>query len=68
MHGAFDMQISFYFYFFIIHSTKKLNKNTLTAYQASQRGGTLYCDFQGDRVQLSGRAALYSIAEINIGH
>ncbi len=47
---------------------KKLNKNTLTAYQASQRGGTLYCDFQGDRVQLSGRAALYSIAEINIGH
>lgn len=45
---------------------KKLHKNVLVAYQASQRGGILYCDYQGDRVQMSGNAALYSVAEINI--
>lgn len=43
----------------------RLGKNTLVAYQASQRGGTLYCEYQGDRVKLSGEAALYSIADIN---
>lgn len=44
----------------------KLGKNELTAYQASKRGGTLYCKLKGDRVILAGKAALYSIAEINI--
>lgn len=44
---------------------KKLDKNVLKAYQASKRGGTLYCNFDGKKVQLSGKAALYSIAEIN---
>lgn len=44
----------------------KLEKNVLTAYQASQRGGTLYCEYQGDRVKLSGKAALYSVGDINI--
>ena len=37
------------------------------AYQASPRGGTLYCTKDGDRVRLSGKAALYSEADINIG-
>ena len=44
----------------------RLQKNKLIAYQASQRGGVLYCENQGDRVKLSGKSALYSIAEINI--
>ena len=46
---------------------KKLNKSDITAYQASSRGGTLYCSKDGDRTILSGEAVLYSIAEINTG-
>lgn len=29
-------------------------------------GGTLYCSLEGDRVKLAGKAALYSVAELNI--
>ncbi|MBU3129971.1 PhzF family phenazine biosynthesis protein [Clostridium tagluense] len=43
----------------------RLGKNDLVAYQASSRGGTLYCEYQGDRVKMSGKAALYSTADIN---
>ena len=43
----------------------RLEKRDLVAYQASPRGGTLYCEYQGERVKLSGKAALYSIADIN---
>lgn len=42
----------------------KLNKNNLVAWQASARGGILYCEYCGDRIKLSGKAALYSIADI----
>ena len=45
----------------------KLDKDSIVAYQASRRGGTLYCTMDGDRVKLSGKAALYSVADINIG-
>lgn len=46
---------------------EKLNKNTLIAYQASARGGQLYCDLQSDdRIEISGYAQLYMIAEIYI--
>lgn len=44
----------------------KLNKKSIVAYQASSRGGTLYCSMEGNRVKLSGKATLYSIADINI--
>lgn len=44
----------------------KLGKENIVAYQASQRGGTLYCGITGDRVRLGGKAALYSIAELCI--
>ena len=44
----------------------RLGKNTLVARQASPRGGTLYCEYKGDRVLLSGRAALYLVGEIRI--
>lgn len=42
----------------------KLKKAELVARQASRRGGTLYCRVDGGRVQLAGKAVLYSIAEI----
>ena len=44
----------------------ELGKSELIAYQASKRGGTLYCKLEGNRVMLAGKAELYSIAEINI--
>lgn len=47
--------------------SKALRKEALVAYQASKRGGTLYCRMDGDRVLMGGKAALYSIAEIQTG-
>jgi len=41
-----------------------LGKDSIVAYQASKRGGTLYCRLDGERVKLSGKATLYSIADI----
>ena len=46
--------------------SEKLNKQQLTAYQASARGGTLYCRNTGGRILMAGKAALYSSAEIHI--
>lgn len=45
---------------------EKLKKDEIVAYQASARGGTLYCRINGDRVFLSGKAALYAIAELHL--
>lgn len=45
-----------------------LNKNNIVAYQASKRGGTLYCRLEKDSVILAGKAALYSIAELGTGY
>ena len=42
----------------------RLKKTELTAYQASDRGGILYCRYAGKRIVISGRAALFSEAEI----
>lgn len=42
----------------------ELGKTELTAYQASKRGGVLYCQYAGDRTILSGNAALFSEAQI----
>lgn len=44
--------------------SERLGKSTITAYQASRRGGTLYCEFMGKRVRLAGKAALFAEAEI----
>lgn len=46
--------------------SKRLNKDKMTAKQLSKCGGTLYCELCGDRVKISGRAALYMIGNINI--
>ncbi|HWQ58641.1 MAG TPA: PhzF family phenazine biosynthesis protein [Clostridia bacterium] len=42
----------------------RLNKNVMTARQLSRRGGTLYCEYSGERVKISGKAALYLAGEI----
>lgn len=42
----------------------KLGKEEVTAYQASKRGGILYCRKAGDRVILAGKAARFSEADI----
>ena len=44
---------------------EKLGKTSLIAYQASSRGGLLYCDIQSEtRIQISGYAKLYMTAEL----
>lgn len=45
---------------------RRLGKDTVTAYQASRRGGTLHCRITGDRIALAGKAVLYSTAELYI--
>ncbi len=39
-------------------------RNELKAYQASSRGGVLYCTMEGKKVKLAGKAALYSIGTL----
>ena len=43
---------------------KVLEKNTLTAKQLSPRGGTLHCEYLGERVSISGKAVPYLEGEI----
>ncbi|MPM06012.1 putative isomerase YddE [bioreactor metagenome] len=50
----------------IPYFARRLGKDELVAYQASARGGILYCGLRGDRVKLAGKAALFSEAEIHI--
>lgn len=46
---------------------EKLNQSKLVAFQSSARGGQLYCDIQGnDRVEISGYAKLYMVAEVHL--
>jgi len=44
----------------------RLNKKQMSARQLSKRGGDLECEYLGDRVNISGKAVLYMIAEIEI--
>ncbi len=46
--------------------SEKLNKEDLTAYQCSARGGELVCKNAGDRVIISGKAVQYLIGEIDV--
>ncbi len=43
-----------------------LGKTRLHAKQASQRGGELFCEVQGDRVLIGGEAVLYSEGMIKL--
>lgn len=45
---------------------EKLGKTTLFARQISKRGGELYCELLGDRVNIGGHAALYLKGEIYV--
>lgn len=45
---------------------QELNKPELVAYQASRRGGILYGKVKGERIRISGKAALYSEATIYV--
>lgn len=56
--GAAHCQIADYW-------SKELGKNQIYAYQASKRGGYLYCEKrEGGRISISGEAALVAISEI----
>lgn len=46
--------------------SKKLQKNFLKCYQASERGGILFCEISGDRVKVSGNAILFAKSELTI--
>ncbi|MBQ7605614.1 MAG: PhzF family phenazine biosynthesis protein [Firmicutes bacterium] len=41
-----------------------LGKDELVAFQASKRGGTLYCRREGSKIFMAGKATLYSIDEL----
>ena len=46
---------------------EKLGKNQLIAYQASERGGELFCKIESpDRIEISGYAKLFMQAEISL--
>lgn len=45
--------------------SKELNKKDIVAYQASKRGGTLYCHLSHNRrMKIAGQAVLFAISEI----
>lgn len=44
--------------------TEKLGKNTITAFQASSRGGVLYCKQNKSRTLIGGKAVLFAKSEI----
>ncbi len=44
----------------------RLGKERLTARQASKRGGVLHCEVAGERVKISGSAALYAVADLQL--
>jgi len=46
--------------------SKKLKKTILSAKQLSERGGSLSCELQKDRVKISGKAVLYLEGTIHI--
>ena len=46
--------------------SEKLGKNKITARQASARGGVLHCEIAGERVKISGSAALFATAELAV--
>jgi len=41
-----------------------LGRDELVAYQASPRGGVLYCRVEGERIKMAGKAALYAVSQL----
>ncbi len=46
--------------------SRRLGKESLTAFQASKRTGELYCTVCGDRVKISGKAVLFAVSDIKL--
>ena len=46
--------------------SERLKKTTLHTFQISKRGGELYCQDHGDRVQIAGKAVMYLQGTITI--
>ena len=44
--------------------SKQLNKDSLKAFQLSQRQGKLFCDYLGDRVHIGGQAKTFAEANV----
>ena len=44
--------------------SEKLGKKLMTAKQLSKRQGNLKCEFNGDRVKITGQAVTYLVGEI----
>jgi predicted PhzF superfamily epimerase YddE/YHI9 len=44
----------------------RLQRKSLVCRQASARGGTLWCEWRGDRVRMAGDAVLYAKGEIHL--
>ena len=44
----------------------RLGKKKLTARQASARSGVLYCEVLGERVKISGNAALFAVSDLKV--
>jgi len=45
--------------------SKRLGKKLMAARQLSKRGGQLWCEDAGERVNIGGKVALYSSEEIH---
>lgn len=46
--------------------SEQLNKRSLTAYQASSRGGVLYCELKGNKVMVSGHAVISKCSQLTV--
>lgn len=46
---------------------EKLGKNSITAFQASERSGVLFAQVCGERVKISGKAVLFAVADVLTG-
>ncbi len=46
--------------------SQKLGKKKIVARQASARGGILHCEVLGNRIKISGSAALFAVSELKI--
>ena len=44
----------------------ELDKSSLTAKQVSSRGGEVFCEVKGDRVEIGGRAVMYLEGVIDV--
>ena len=46
--------------------SKRLGKSKMIAKQVSKRGGVVYCEDKGERVNIAGKAVLYAVSELQI--